>query len=178
MDRAFYSYSFLALWAEELRVISLSGRETEMIQGRSGGFMFDAGIWQMLRRCLLIGTAQSTYYAGKKELTEDFVQVIKEAIVANSNKVAEEIVYASDGRVINNSAPLFVLILLSMGTIPEAKKAFQEIFSQVVRTGSHFYEWLSYTKAMRGFGKVVREVGRQWLSRDNVKSLTYQLLKY
>ncbi|MBC6419648.1 MAG: TROVE domain-containing protein [Prochloron sp. SP5CPC1] len=156
----------------------IPGREKEMIQGRSGGFMFNAGIWQMLRRCLLIGTAQSTYYAGKQELTEDFVQVIKEAIATNPNKVAEEIVYASDGRAINNSAPLFALVLLSMGATPEAKKAFQEIFPQVVRTGSHFYEWLSYTKAMRGFGKVVREVGKRWLSRENVKSLTYQLLKY
>jgi 60 kDa SS-A/Ro ribonucleoprotein len=34
----------------------IPGREAEMIQGRSGGFMFDAGIWQMLRRCLLVGT--------------------------------------------------------------------------------------------------------------------------
>lgn len=156
----------------------IPGRESEMIQGRSGGFMFDAGIWKMLRRCLLIGTAQSTYYAGKRELTEDFVAVVKDAIAENPNKVAEEILYASDGRSINNSAPIFALVLLSMGEAPEAKKAFQEIFPQVVRTGSHFYEWLNYTKSLRGFGKVIREVGKNWLSREDVKGLAYQLLKY
>ncbi|WAN68926.1 TROVE domain-containing protein [Moorena producens JHB] len=59
-----------------------------------------------------------------------------------------------------------------------AKKAFQEIFPQVVRTGSHFYEWLSYTKSLRGFGKVVREVGKNWLSHPDAKKLAYQLLKY
>lgn len=64
-----------------------------------------------------------------------------------------------------------------MSEIPEAKHAFQEIFPQVVRTGSHFYEWLSYTKAIRGFGKIVREAGKTW-SRENVKELAYQLLKY
>ena len=149
-----------------------------MIQGRSGGFMFDAGIWKMLRRCLLIGTAQSTYYAGKKELTEDFVAVVRQAMAENPNKVAEEILYASDGRAINNSAPIFALVLLSMGEAPEAKKAFREIFPQVVRTGSHFYEWLSYTKSLRGFGKVVREVGKTWLRTEDVKGLAYQLLKY
>ena len=58
----------------------IKGRESEMIQGRSGGYTFDAGIWAMLRRCLLIGTAQSTYYAGKRELTEDFITVVQEAI--------------------------------------------------------------------------------------------------
>lgn len=156
----------------------IPGREAEMIQGRSGGWMFDAGIWQMLRRCLLIGTAQNTYYAGKKELTEDFVAVLEQAIAENPSKVAEEILYASDGRAINNSAPILALVLLSMGETAEAKQAFQEIFPQVVRTGSHFYEWLNYTKSLRGFGKIVREVGKTWLSREDVKGLAYQLLKY
>lgn len=156
----------------------IPGRESEMIQGRSGGWMFDAGIWKMLRRCLLIGTAKSTYYAGKQELTEDFVAVVREAVAKNPTRVAQEILYASDGRSINNSAPILALVLLSMGEAQEAKKAFQEIFPQVVRTGSHFYEWLNYTKSLRGFGKVIREVGKNWLSREDVKGLAYQLLKY
>ena len=156
----------------------IPGREAEMIQGRSGGFMFDAGIWQMLRRCLLIGTAKSTYYALKQELTNDFVTVVQQAIAQSPSRVAQEILYASDGRAINNSAPIFALVLLSMGDSPEAKKAFTEIFPQVVRTGSHFYEWLSYTKSLRGFGKIVREAGKSWLSRADVKGLAYQLLKY
>lgn len=156
----------------------IPGRKSEMIQGRSGGWMFNAGIWQMLRRCLLVGTAKSTYYAGKQELTEDFVKVVKQAVAENPSRVAEEILYASDGRAINNSAPIFALVLLSMGETPEAKQAFGEIFPQVVRTGSHFYEWLNYTKSLRGFGKIVREAGKSWLSREDVKSLAYQLLKY
>ncbi|MFM2064330.1 MAG: hypothetical protein RLZZ507_4001 [Cyanobacteriota bacterium] len=156
----------------------IPGREAEMIKGRSGGYMFDAGIWKMLRRCLLIGTAQSTYYAGKQELTEEFAKVVTQAVAENPGKVAEEILYASDGRAINNSAPILALVLLSMGETPEAKKAFGEIFPQVVRTGSHFYEWLNYTKSLRGFGKVIREAGKTWLSREDVKSLAYQLLKY
>jgi len=156
----------------------IPGRETEMIRGRSGGWMFKADIWRILRRCLLIGTAQNTYYADKRELTGDFVKVIKEAIALNPDLVAQEILYASNGRAINNSAPILALVLLSMGETPEAKLAFMEIFPQVVRTGSHFYEWLSYTKAMRGMGKVIREAGTQWLSREDVKGLAYQLLKY
>lgn len=148
-----------------------------MIRGRSGGYMFDAGIWKLLRRCLLIGTAENSYYANKKALTDDFVAVVRSAVAENPHRVAEEIVYASDGRAINNSAPIFALVLLSMGETAEAKKAFLEIFPQVVRTGSHFYEWLNYSKSLRGFGKVVREAGRNWLSQD-AKALAYQLLKY
>lgn len=156
----------------------IPGREADMIQGRSGGWMFKADIWNVLRRCLLIGTAQGAYYAGKQELTGEFVEVLKQAIALNPDRVASEILYASDGRAINNSAPLLALVLLSMGETVEAKHAFQSIFPQVVRTGSHFYEWLSYTKAMRGFGKIVREAGKSWLSNPDAKGLAYQLLKY
>lgn len=156
----------------------IPGREAEMIQGRSGGWMFQADLWQVLRRCLLIGTAQSTYYADKRELTDDFIDVLRQAIALNPQRVAAEIALASDGRAINNSAPLLALVLLSMGESPEAKRAFQKNFPKVVRTGSHFYEWLSYTKAMRGFGKIVREAGKSWLSNTDVKALAYQLLKY
>ena len=157
---------------------AIPGREAEMIPGRSGGYMFKADIWQTLRRCLLIGTAQSTYYANKKELTDDFVDTLTKAIALEPQRVASEIVYASDGRSINNSAPILALVLLSMGSTSEAKQAFREIFPQVVRTASHFYEWLNYTKSMRGFGKVIKEVGKAWLSREDVKGLAYQLLKY
>ncbi|EAZ88260.1 TROVE domain-containing protein [Crocosphaera chwakensis] len=156
----------------------IPGREAEMIQGRSGGWMFDAGLWKLLRRCLLIGTAKSTYYAQKHELTDDFIKVVKRGVATNPDLVASEILYASDGRSINNSAPLLGLVLLSMGKTAEAKQAFRAIFPEVVRTGSHFYEWLSYTKSLRGFGKIIQEVGTQWLSREDVKGLAYQLLKY
>ena len=157
---------------------AIPGREAEMVKGRSGGYMFEAGIWQTLKRCLLVGTAHSTYYANKRELTDDFVDTVKEAVAADANRVAEEIVYASDGRSINNSAPILALVLLSMGHTPEAKQAFVKIFPQVVRTGSHFYEWLNYTKSMRGFGKVIKQVGTAWLAKEDVKGLAYQLLKY
>ena len=157
---------------------AIPGREAEMVKGRSGGYMFEAGIWQTLKRCLLIGTAQSTYYANKRELTDNFVDTVKEAVAANPDRVAEEIVYASNGRAINNSAPILALVLLSMGDTPAAKQAFIETFPQVVRTGSHFYEWLNYTKSMRGFGKVIKQVGTAWLAREDVKGLAYQLLKY
>ena len=65
-----------------------------------------------------------------------------------------------------------------MGNTSKAKQVFSEIFPQVVRTGSHFYEWLNYTKSLRGFGKVVKEAGKAWLAREDVRGLAYQLLKY
>jgi 60 kDa SS-A/Ro ribonucleoprotein len=156
----------------------IPGRESEMIKGKSSGYMFEAGIWRILRRCLLIGTGNGSYYATKWELTNDFVDVLEQAIAEDPDRVAQEIAYASDGRSINNSAPIWALVLLSMGETPAAKQAFQSIFPQVVRTASHFYEWMSYTKSVRGFGKIVRAAGQNWLAQGDTKALAYQLLKY
>ncbi|MEM9219660.1 MAG: TROVE domain-containing protein [Cyanobacteria bacterium P01_F01_bin.150] len=172
------TYNFFTTPKQTPQTQPIPGRETEMIRGRSGGYMFDAGFWGMLRRCLLLGTAENSFYADKRELTQDFADTVQICVDANARRVAEEIVYASDGRAINNSAPLFALTLLSMGESPEAKAAFLEIFPKVVRTASHFYEWLSYSKGMRGFGKVVRQAGTAWLSNPDAKRLAYQLLKY
>lgn len=155
----------------------IPNRQAEMVRGRSGSYAFAAGLWQKVRRSLLVGTAQSTYYADKRELTDEFVDVILAAADANPERLAGEIIYASDGRSLNNSAPIFALVLLSMGDTPAAKQAFADSFLKVVRTASHFYEWLSYSKSVRGFGKVVRDAGRAWLSQDE-KRLAYQLLKY
>lgn len=156
---------------------SIPGREAEMVQGKSGGYMFDAGTWLMVRRCLILGAATDQYYSGKAELTGQFVEVLKQAIAQDPAKVADEILYASDGHAINNHAPIFALVLLSMGESKVAKKAFRDIFLKVIRTGSHFHEWVSYTKKLRGIGRTIREMGNVWLQQD-ARSLTYQMLKY
>ncbi len=156
----------------------IPGREAEMVKGKSSGYMFKADTWRRLRRCLLVGTANGSYYATKWELTNDFVDVLETAINEDPDRVAAEILYASDGRALNNSTSIWALVLLSMDESNAAKTAFQTIFPQVVRTASHFYEWMSYTKSVRGFGKIVREAGKNWLTQSDTKDLAYQLLKY
>jgi 60 kDa SS-A/Ro ribonucleoprotein len=171
-------YKFFTKAKNTSQTQPIPGRANEMVQGRSGGYGFKPENWQMLQRCLMLGTASNTFYANKHELTAEFTNVVKQFVAENPAWTAEMILEASDGKAINNSAPILALTLLSMGESPAAKAAFLNIFPKVVRTGSHFYEWLNYTKSLRGFGKVVREAGRTWLSKPDAKALAYQLLKY
>ena len=156
----------------------IPGRENEMTKGKSGAVAFKVDDWTYLRRCLLLGTADGSYYAGKQELSQRLIRVIKSAVAADPGRVADEILYASDGHAVNNHAPILALVLLSCGDSPDAKKAFRRIFQKVVRTGSHFHEWISYTKSMRGIGRVIREEAINWLTREDVGWLSYQMLKY
>lgn len=172
------TYSFFTNPKKTPQTEPIPGRQAEMVQGRSGAWLFKAESWQQLRRCLLMGTASGSYYAGKQVLTQEFAEILQQAVAADPDRVAQEITYASDGHALNNSAPLLALVFLSLGDSPAAKAAFQATFPAVVRTASHFYEWLGYSKSLRGFGKSVRLAGQQWLSTPDVKTLAYQLLKY
>ena len=172
------NYAFFTKATKTPQTQPIPGRQADMVKGRSGGYQFKTDLWQQLRRYLLLGTAQGSFYADKHVLTSEFAEVVNQAVALNPQLVAQEIVYASDGHAVNNSAPLLALVFLSMGETAEAKRAFQEIFLQVVRTGSHFYEWLSYTRSLRGFGKLVRTCGQAWLTKPDSKALAYQFLKY
>ena len=168
-------YNFLSKGTPQTEAIP--GREAEMTRGRSGAVAFKSGDRAFIRRCLLLGTANGSYYAGRRELSKEFIDALRVAVNSDPAMVADEILYASDGHAINNHAPILALVLLSMGPKP-AKREFRRIFNQVVRTGSHFHEWMNYTKSMRGMGRLIQEAGCSWLRKGDLSWLTYQMLKY
>jgi 60 kDa SS-A/Ro ribonucleoprotein len=172
------SYSFYTQKKATPQSQPVQGREEEMVRMKSGGYSFSIDVWTHLRRCLIMGTSSGSYYVGRRELTQEFINVLNEAIGLDPTRVGDEILYASSGKSINNSAPILAMVLLSMSEDRRAKKVFKSLFHEVIRTASHFYEWLSYTKSMRGMGRVVQEVAIQWLSTPDTKWLAYQLLKY
>jgi 60 kDa SS-A/Ro ribonucleoprotein len=162
---------------------AIPGRANEMAKGKSGAVLFKVDVWVQLRRCLIMGTADSTFYSDRQELTEDFVAAVQEAIGIDAVRVGEEIVTVSDkGLAIKNSSCIFALVLLSCDPKPAAKQAFREAYGKVIRTGAHFHEWVHYTKQLRGVSTVVKNAGRSWLNGaargENAEWLTYQFLKY
>ncbi|MEO0869960.1 MAG: hypothetical protein AAFY17_16305 [Cyanobacteria bacterium J06642_11] len=90
-------YSFFTQANHTPQSQPIPGRQTDMTQGRSGGYQFKISLWQQLRRCLLLGTAQGSFYANKHELTDEFVNVVNTAIIKDPSRLAKEIVYASNG---------------------------------------------------------------------------------
>ncbi|MEA5466032.1 hypothetical protein VB741_20065 [Leptothoe sp. PORK10 BA2] len=112
------TYSFFTRATHTPQTQPIPGHETDMVQGRSGGYQYKINLWQQLRRCLLLGTAQGSFYADKHELTEEFAHVVNKAVATDPERTAKEILYASNGHAINNSAPLFALVLFVHGRNP------------------------------------------------------------
>lgn len=154
----------------------IPNREAEMVQNLAGGYAFKAEDFVALRRWLLTGSENNAFYQARGEMTSLNVAILKEATVADPVKVAEEIVYASDHG-LNNHTPILALVYLSIGN-DIAKSQFKMIFNKVIRTASHLYEFMEYTKGLRGFGKVIHTVIENWIKAKELKNLEYQFLKY
>lgn len=146
------------------------------ITNDAGGTAWKPALQTLVRRYLLTGTTQGSYYVNADTLTDRMVDCLMEAATKDPQMLANEILYCSKHG-INNHAPILGLVHLSMGDVP-AKTLFKSIFNEVIRTGSHFHEWLAYTKALRGMGYIVDQMGEQWLLGKPVQAITYQMLKY
>lgn len=154
----------------------IAGKEAEMVKNLAGGYAFKAEDRVSLRRWLLTGSESNAFYQDKNELTTRNVALLAEMVKKSPLIVEEEILYATD-HAINNHTSILALVYLSMGDI-SAKVAFSRIFNKVVRTASHLYEFMEYTKGLRGFGRLIHTSVERWISSREVKNLEYQFLKY
>jgi 60 kDa SS-A/Ro ribonucleoprotein len=154
----------------------IKGRESEMKENLAGGVNFKASDVQALRRWLLTGSMFDAYYQGKEEMTDANVRLLEKVVDENPELVANEILYASQ-KGISVHTPIFALTYLSMGD-KSAKEFFRAVFPEVIRTASHLYEFLNYTKGTRGFGSIIHKTIKDWFASKDASELEYQFLKY
>lgn len=154
----------------------ISGREDEMRENLAGGYAFKASDKNALRRWLLTGSMRDAFYQGKEDMTEANVKLLRNMIASDPEAVANEILYASQ-KGVSVHTPIYALTYLSMGD-NRAKNCFRAIFPEVIRTASHLYEFLNYTKEIRGFGSVIHKTVKDWFASKNASELEYQFLKY
>lgn len=151
------------------------GRENEMVSTKSGAVLFKTDIFDDLRRTLITGTATSTFYTGKFELTKDFEVLLVKCAKEDGKRTADVISLVSDqGLAVRNDSCLFALAVLSK----YAPTEFKRVAHTVVRTLSHFHMFVSFVKEYRGTGGVVSKFGKSWFNNMPVDKLTYQILKY
>jgi len=148
----------------------------DMKKNLAGGYAFKADDFVALQRWLITGSMTNAYYSNSDTMTEEAIDLLQRCINADAVRTSKEIVYASDYG-IKNSTPILALVFLSMGNF-SAKNEFKNIFNKVVRTASHLYEFISYTKNIRGMGRVIHKAIQGWLKARDTKELEYQFLKY
>ena len=156
----------------------IPGRKNDMKENLAGGVSFNTDNFTALRRWLLTGSFSNFFYESARKNTNENLDTLLNCIQENPVKVAEEILYASNhGTMASQHTCILALVHLSNGN-NVAKQEFRSIFNDVVRTASHLYEFISYTKQVRGMGKVIHKAVSGWLKAKDVPGLEYQFLKY
>ncbi len=147
------------------------------VQNHAGGFVYAIDAWQRMERFLVLGSEGGTFYVGEPTLTIDSAQVVIDCVAEDPQRAVALIASVSaGGRAPSNRPALFALALAfcEPGAIPAARAAFTDI----VRTGTHLFEFLTAVKGLRGFGRALRGAVASWYMTKSVDRLGYQLVKY
>lgn len=157
----------------------IPGREADMTLNNAGGYSFSIDEWAKLRRFLILGTEGGSYYVGEGKLTREAAANAIECIKNDTTRVVYELLDVSTrGLSAKQDTVIFCLALVfADGNLP-GKAAAVESFNKIVRTASQLFQFLSYVKSLRGYGRAVRRAIKGWYLALDDNKLAYQIIKY
>ena len=156
----------------------LLGRD-DMVENSAGGYVFDVSVWDRLDRFLILGTEGGTYYIGQRDLTRENVDHVLEAIRRDGPRVVHRVVEISHaGRAPKNDQALFALALCAAHGCLQTQRSALDALPKVARIGTHLFQFVSFLKGMRGFGRSVKRALGNWYTNQEVDKLALQLVKY
>lgn len=172
--------------------VALRGRAEEMARNAAGGYTFTLDDWTTLRRFLILGTTQGTYYASAEELGADALQVVDRALAADPIKFVDTVVEISEaGAPLKQSPCLFALArACSITTGDQARDTNNKDpvtvgrsyalaqAPRVLRTYQHVFEFLDYCRRQRGAGSGLRSMLQRLVLDKSTRDVEYQALKY
>lgn len=148
-------------------------------RNNAGGIAFKMKKWDYLKRFLILGTENGTYYVDQKKLTADALKNVQKCIDSDGIKAVKMIVKISvAGRAADNDFAIYALAMAASAKSRETRRYALQEMHKVCRIGTHLFHFVSYVKGMRGFGRGLREALARWYTEKETKELSYQLLKY
>lgn len=150
----------------------------DQVPNSAGGFVFAVDQWTQLDRFLILGTVGGTYYIGERDLTKENLDAVQACIDTNPMQVVQRVVEISEaGRATKNEPALLVLALVASCKDMVGRAYALAQLNKVARTGTHLFIFVTYLKALRGFGRSVRSAVANWYNRP-IDEVAYQVVKY
>jgi len=149
------------------------------VQNNAGGYVYAVDKWARLQRFLILGTDGGTYYVREKELTKDNASVVEACVVEDATRTINMIVEVSDaGRAPKNDPAILALALCASTKDAGARTMALAALPKVCRIPTHLFHFVTYLKALRGFGPQVRKAIQHWYARWTPEQLAYEIVKY
>lgn len=155
------------------------GRESDMAQNNAGGFTFQVGDFEQLRRFLILGSDGGTYYAGQRAHTYQNIACLQRCIAEDGKATVDLIVEISKaGRAPKNDPAIYALAACASANDLETRQYALAHLNSVCRIGTHLFHFNAFLKGMRGRSKAVNRAVEGWYTARDYNSLAYQLVKY
>jgi 60 kDa SS-A/Ro ribonucleoprotein len=149
------------------------------VANSAGGHAWAVDIWMRLRRFLILGSEDGSYYASEWALTPENAQAVEHAVREDGQRAVAEIVRVSaEGRAPKNDPALYALAYAAGAGDVETRRAALAALPQVARTGTHLFQFAAFVEGFRGWGRALRRAVGQWYTARPVDALAYQAVKY
>jgi 60 kDa SS-A/Ro ribonucleoprotein len=145
----------------------------------AGGFAWTVDVWTRLRRFLILGSEDGSYYASEWSLTRENAKAVEECVREDGPRAVAEVVRVStEGRAPKNDPALYALALAAgLGDL-ETRRAALEALPRVARTGTHLFQFAVFVEGFRGWGRSLRRGVGRWYAAQPLDALAYQAVKY
>src|SRR4051794_9112640 len=148
------------------------------VPNSTGGHVWEAGLWERLRRFLILGTEGGSYYASERALTRESATSVDACIRADGLRAVAEIVRVStEGRAPKNDPALFALAIAAAADDVDTRRAALDALPQVARTGTHLFQFAVLVEGFRGWGRALRRAVGRWYAERPAADVGYQAVK-
>lgn len=154
--------------------------DERQVKNSAGGYVYQVGAAEQMRRFLVLGSEGGTFYASQKDLTKANLDNLK-ALAAKDPFVYMTVLSEADEKNIvpRHSTVLLALAVLYSHNDTEAVRTWvKDNFTKIVRTGTHLFEFVDYITQWRGWGRGLRSLIASWYETQESDDLAYQVVKY
>ena len=144
-----------------------------------GAFVWEIDRWTRLRRFLILGSEGGSFYAGERDLTGENTAALDECIAEDGVRtVAEILAVSTAGRAAKNDPAVFALARCAAAPDLATRRAAVDALPKVCRTSTHLFQFVTFTRAWRGWGRSLRRAVGAWYAAQPADRLAYQAVKY
>lgn len=154
------------------------GREQDMKQNHTGGFVFEIEAVDVFERFVLLGITGTMYQTSSQQFRE-MSPLVRKFMDEHAEESLAIIIDASENnRAISLSPVLYTFAYLCKKGKREIRQAAFSALERVVRTPTQLFEWVEYCQGFGGWSSGMRKAVNRWYANKSMHNLAYQLLKY
>lgn len=152
---------------------------SDQVPNSGGGYAWEIGPLERLRRFLILGAAGGTFYADERQLASENIANVRAALDSCGVEAVDEIVEVSrSGRAPSNDEAIYALAIACAHKNREVQTRALDAIPHVARTGYHLFMFCEFVQSQRGWGRALKRAVAEWYLGSTPDKVAYQVVKY